>query len=487
MIKIFLSAHFCDAKGVVHLARVAIRWSQLWQPVNPNQSWHSFLFTGLLFAVACFSSAQYDWRASEGRWPLILFFMGLSVVAEILYVELPAKQGRVSVSFGTNLGAALVLAPHEAALVAAGGVFFANLLERLAVDVIIFNASQLWLTSLVTARVWRALWPAESLLPIADGELVGVMLRLALCVLVYYALNVTFVSLSMWLAYGIAPRELLQQNVLWGIPSYITVGTLGFLMAVLYLNIGVWGVLFLWVPLLLARYSFQQYVAVRAAHLETIQALALALDAKDPFTLGHSERVAEYAVEIARQMKLPPGEVEMLRYAGVLHDIGKIGISDAVLNKVGRLTDAEFRLIQSHTTIGARVVKPVGFLRGVSQVIRHHHERYDGRGYPDGLKGEEIPLAARILSVADAFDAMTYDRVYRTGMSVEDAVKELVRGKGTQFDPNIVDVFVNRVLPRKIDLTRDAAAKRLNERSGPFGDQVWRKALESDDGSPNVG
>src|SRR5690606_3397413 len=125
------------------------------------------------------------------------------------------------------------------------------------------------------------------------------------------------------------------------------------------------------------------------AHLETIQALALALDAKDPYTLGHSERVAEYAEEVGRQMNLPESEIELLRYAGILHDIGKIGISDAVLNKVGKLTDAEFRLIQSHTTIGARVVKPMGVLRGVSQVIRHHHERYDGRGYPDGLKSEE--------------------------------------------------------------------------------------------------
>src|SRR5690606_20972016 len=104
------------------------------------------------------------------------------------------------------------------------------------------------------------------------------------------------------------------------------------------------------------------------------------------------------------------------------HDIGKIGISDTVLNKVGKLTDEEFKLIQSHTEIGDRMVRPVGSLRGVAQVIRHHHERYDGRGYPDGIQGEEIPLGARIMAVADAFDAMTYDRVYRAGMSTEKAV-----------------------------------------------------------------
>ena len=183
------------------------------------------------------------------------------------------------------------------------------------------------------------------------------------------------------------------------------------------------------------RYSFQQYIDIRAAHLETIQALALALDAKDPYTRGHSERVAEYAAEIAVQMKLPENEVEMLRYAGVLHDIGKIGISDTVLNKVGKLTDAEFELIQSHTTIGAHVVKPVGFLRGVSLVIRHHHERYDGRGYPDGLQGEEIPLGARIMAVADAFDAMTYDRVYRAGIDTDQAVPSCLKGGAPSLTP----------------------------------------------------
>lgn len=147
----------------------------------------------------------------------------------------------------------------------------------------------------------------------------------------------------------------------------------------------------------------------------------------------------------------------MLRDAGLLHDIGKIGISDTVLNKAGRLTDEEFKLVQTHAIIGEDVVRPIGFLRDVSQVIRHHHERYDGRGYPDGLKGEEIPLAARILAVADAFDAMIHDRVYRAAMSVDEAVAELVKGKGTQFDPQVVDVFIEEVLPRKMEFTRQAA------------------------------
>lgn len=463
------------------MARVAIRRPELLQPVNRNQPWYSFLFTGVLCALASFTLVQNDWQTSEGRWPLILFFMGLSAAAEILYIELPGGKGRVSASFGTNLGAALVLEPHEAALVAAGGILIANLIERLAVDVIAFNTSQLWLTAFAAALVWKALWPAEALLPIEPQEVLGVMLRLLVVGLVYYVINLTLVSLSMRLAYGVRLREMVAKSVLWGIPSHVTVGTLGFLIAVLYLNIGIWGVLLLWVPLLLARYAFRQYVDIRAAHLETIQALALALDAKDPYTLGHSERVAEYAEEVGRQMNLPESEIELLRYAGILHDIGKIGISDAVLNKVGKLTDAEFQLIQSHTTIGARVVKPMGVLRGVSQVIRHHHERYDGRGYPDGLKGEEIPLAARILAVADAFDAMTSDRVYRAGLAVDEAVEELIRNKGTQFDPRVVDVFVEKVLPRKVELTRQAAARRQDhEAREPRGDQVWRTFAAGD-------
>src|SRR5690606_4748785 len=152
-----------------------------------------------------------------------------------------------------------------------------------------------------------------------------------------------------------------------------------------------------------------------------------------------------------------------IRIAGILHDIGKIGISDLILNKVGKLTDEEFEIVKSHTTIGAQMVRPIGFLQGISLIIKHHHERYGGGGYPEGISGTDIPLGARIMAVADAFDAMTYDRVYRAGLEPDQAVEQLIQGRGTQFDPDVVDIFVNKVLPRKIALTRDSAPERLKE------------------------
>lgn len=457
--------------------------TRILQPVDRTQSWYSFLFTAALVAVIMALIVQSDWRIEAERIPRVLFFLALTAAAEIFYVQLPQGKGRVSVGFATNLGAILVLPPFEAALVAAGGVLVANLAQRTAIDVIIFNAAQLWITAWTTAQAWHAMWQGELLLPLVSADLPRLFLALAACALLYYALNVSMVSFSIWLAYRLRPGEILAKNVLWGVPNNMALGSLGFIIAVLYISVGVYGVLLLWIPLLLARYSFQQYLDIRAGHLETIQALALALDAKDPYTRGHSERVAEYAVQIATEMRLSHSEVEMVRYAGVLHDIGKIGISDAVLNKVGRLTDAEFELIQAHTTIGAHVVKPVGFLRGVSKVIRHHHERYDGRGYPDGLKGEEIPLAARILAVADAFDAMTSDRVYRAGLNREEAELELLKGRGTQFDPQVVDVFVSRVLPMADDPPKQAAAMHESLRGRRQGDQLWRRFSEDHDGA----
>ena len=184
------------------------------------------------------------------------------------------------------------------------------------------------------------------------------------------------------------------------------------------------------------------YGQMIGVYFETIRSLANALEAKDPYTHGHSRRVAKDSVRIAAEMRLPRKKIENLRHAALLHDIGKIGIRDAILFKPGRLTDDEFAQIRQHPALGAGMVEPIEFLKDVSDVIRHHHERWDGKGFPDGLAGEDIPLGARIVCIADAFDAMTSTRPYREGMSIPVAVEELLRCRGSQFDPAIVDCFV---------------------------------------------
>ncbi len=191
------------------------------------------------------------------------------------------------------------------------------------------------------------------------------------------------------------------------------------------------------------------YENIQKVYLSTIEVLATAIDAKDPYTQGHSRRVTQYSVAIAEEMNLSPKEVEDIRYAGLLHDVGKIGIKDSIIRKPGRLTDEEYAIIKKHPAIGAKILRPVDFLADKIPGVLHHHEYYDGRGYPDHLTGEDIPLAGRIICVADAFDAMTTNRPYRKGLTVKTAVGELKKFSGKQFDPVCVEAFL-KAFDRKL-------------------------------------
>jgi HD-GYP domain-containing protein (c-di-GMP phosphodiesterase class II) len=182
---------------------------------------------------------------------------------------------------------------------------------------------------------------------------------------------------------------------------------------------------------------------LQSAYLQFTGSLASALDARDSYTAGHSHRVSEYSCAIAETLGLSAEKVGHIRIGALLHDIGKIGVSDSVLQKPGRLTGEEFALIQQHPTIGRRILEGVNGFHPYLGIVELHHENWDGTGYPHGLRGEEVPLAARIVHVADAFDAMTSDRPYRRGMSVSEALGILNRFAGTQFDPEIVGAFVN--------------------------------------------
>jgi len=173
-----------------------------------------------------------------------------------------------------------------------------------------------------------------------------------------------------------------------------------------------------------------------------ILAFANALDAKSSWTKGHSERVTDYALSIAREMNLKEKDIETPKTASILHDIGKIGTYDVILDKADALTEEERALIKMHPDKGAEILGYIKQLQDVIPVIRHHHERFDGNGYPDRLKGEEIPLLARILCVADSFDTMTAERPYKPARNKEDAVADMKQYSGAQFDPNVVEVFL---------------------------------------------
>ena len=195
------------------------------------------------------------------------------------------------------------------------------------------------------------------------------------------------------------------------------------------------------------------YGDMQKNYTSTITALSAAIDAKDHYTHGHSKNVMEYSVAIAKELGLSKDEIETIRFAGLLHDIGKIGIPEVILQKKNSLTDDEFNMISSHPKLGLTIMNQVDFLKKIAPLTYHHHEKYDGKGYPDHLKGEDIPLGARIITLADSFDVMTTARVYKTALSFDEALKEVDKCSGTQFDPKVVEAFKRVVNKIKHKLT----------------------------------
>jgi putative nucleotidyltransferase with HDIG domain len=234
-----------------------------------------------------------------------------------------------------------------------------------------------------------------------------------------------------------------------------------------FLRLGLLGIVAILLPLFLLRFSQKQYIdrtenmvtelrennvvlknsseEIQILNGELLNALVEAIDLRDPYVTGHSQQVARYAVTIATQMGLSQEKVERIHKAGLLHDIGKLGISEAILFKPSRLNAEEYTIIKNHAALAAEILKTSHALQEFIPIIVHHHERYDGKGYPDCLRGENIPLEARIIALADSVEAMASDRPYRKGLSLEEILNELKRNSGTQFDPQVVRAFIQVV------------------------------------------
>ncbi|UZQ48934.1 MULTISPECIES: HD-GYP domain-containing protein [Clostridium] len=194
------------------------------------------------------------------------------------------------------------------------------------------------------------------------------------------------------------------------------------------------------------------YSKLNESYKHTIIALSNSIDARDPYTAGHSERVARLSLDIGKELGLNKDKLDTLEIAALLHDIGKIGISDDILHKTGRLNEYEYEKIKEHPSIGVNILKDIDFLKNAVPFILHHHERFDGYGYPLGIKGYEIPLEARIIAVADSYDAMVSDRPYRRGLSQDIAISELIKFKNIQFDGSVVDAFLKIYKQNKEEL-----------------------------------
>ena len=257
-------------------------------------------------------------------------------------------------------------------------------------------------------------------------------------------------------------------------PAYIGYGLIGFLFVILWVPAGVGpaSAVLILAPLFVARWAFVQYGDEQRAHERTLSALAAAVETKDVYTRGHSERVASLCDLIAGQLALSHQDTEALRFAGILHDIGKLAIPTRVLRKADRPSDSDLVSIASHAARGVEMVGGIEFLAGSTEAILHHHERMDGRGYPDGLRGEDTPLLARIIAVADAFDSLTTSRFHLEALSVQDALAQLHERARTQLDPSVVAALERSLVrhswkPTSLEPTVMATAGRAFDHDDP--------------------
>lgn len=239
--------------------------------------------------------------------------------------------------------------------------------------------------------------------------------------------------------------ETWKTRIAWMVGPQVALAVVGIAMAQVVVSLKAAGLFLFVVPLIVARQTYERTVQLRAAYADTIASLVAALEAKDIYTKGHSVRVARYAVAIARGLGMAEAQTERLEWAALLHDIGKVGVSRRVLAKDGKLSEAEYQEIKEHPAIGARILADVPYLADLVPAIEAHHEKLDGSGYGRGVRGDEIPLEARIMAVADAYDAMTSTRPYRQAMTHEWASDELARCAGSQFDLTVVEAFMQAI------------------------------------------
>lgn len=403
-----------------------------------------------------------------GGWALLVF-PALAVLAEVVGADVYGSS-TVSLSAVPVLAAATA-GETRAALVAAFAAGVATTIRSGSrrAEQHVFNPAALVLCASVALLVT---WPAAGrALPLQ--VLAGLLAGLA-----YFAVDNGLVALAIGLDHQRDPRQVLREELTWLAPSFAAYGVLGALLGSVWTTAAGWGVVAFLVPPALLRQAQKAYLQrteravqdlrrsdaeLRAAHdalshqhRSTAAALAQAIEARDSGTGGHVYRVTALAQALLETVDPELAEDEHLSFGFLLHDVGKIGVPDAVLRKPGPLDAHERVLMDAHPEIGHRIVGQAGFSPLVGEIVLTHHERWDGRGYPRGLRGEEIPLATRLFAIADALDAMTSDRPYRRGMPLEDAVAEVLRHSGTQFDPRAVDALLS------LDRARVAALLQLD-------------------------
>jgi HD-GYP domain-containing protein (c-di-GMP phosphodiesterase class II) len=398
-----------------------------------------------------------SWTKSDAQTGIILLVM--IAVAERFKIDFPNRSFHFSVSVGAilSLGTAFTLDPLQSAIIVIAANIAVDLSNRLQVIQWVVNASNLGLATFLAGTVyWQIAGNAHS--PI---DSIPALIATVIASTVYTVANLGMLSVIVAPVVGETPIGMWRANFS-GSFVFVSLPMLGSLVPITAAESG-FGVLILIVPLAGSHLALRNLRKVELETQATMASLTDALEVRDAYTSHHSERVTEYVEAILGEMPHVPSRMKAITIeAARIHDVGKIGIQDTALLKNGPLTDEEWREIRRHPVIGADIVKKLGIYRNSAAIVRHHHERWDGTGYPDGLKGEDIPLGSRIIAVADSFDAMTSNRSYRRARPFPVALEEIVKNAGTQYDPVVVEAFERAMMkPVRADETVPHAQPHL--------------------------
>jgi len=433
----------------------------------------AYIFTLVLIAGALVLWSIPGLPTVPGSWGTIFIFALMAALADLFPIVMPGEFGEITVSTAVVFASAILFGPAATIWVALLGTLVGEVGRRLIIlkrpwNRVPFNVAQFVVTLAAVSMVYRLLSDTTP----AQLDTLRDFLAFISAGLVYYTLNDLLVSVVIALDEGfpvLTVWRITLRDAAW---HNLTMIPLGAILALLW-TVSPWSIALALLPLLTVRRSM---ALVRESLEQTRQALiALAdtIDARDSSTYQHSQRVAEYAEMTARQMRLPYDELELIVTSARLHDLGKIGMDNLTLYKPGPLSNEERRSFQRHPSIGESLVGYFPAFGAGREIVRHHHEHFDGKGYPNGKNGEEIPLGARILAVADAYDAMTSDRPYRSAMSKETAIARLKGASGSQFDPRVVEAFLTALAKKEEEreYMPHRAQPRFEEASSEAGER----------------
>ncbi len=401
-----------------------------------------------LAALACFAVSLLHWRFSDPV--LFVFFLAAAVLASSLKVGLPGIEGTMSMNFLLTLLCILELGLPETLLIGLAKTlaqFYWKPARRLKPVQLVFNLSQVTVCSAATYGAYK-LFSVH----VFHGPS---PLALLVAAITHFAFNTAAMSIIIGLTEDKFIAKVWTEIYLWTFPYYLVGAAVAGFVSLLNRHFGWQGSLLVLPPIYLMYRSYRLYLGkleaekehaekVSKLHLRTIETLALAIEAKDQTTGEHLQRVRIYAMELARELGLSADETEALQAASVLHDIGKLAVPEHIISKPGKLTPEEFEKMKIHPIVGAEILEQVDFPYPVVPIVRAHHEKWDGSGYPKGLKGEAIPIGARILAAVDCLDALASDRQYRKALPLNEAMAKVASEAGISFDPRVVGILQRR-------------------------------------------